>query len=567
VTDKLPRRFGPYVLLKALGEGSVGAAYVARRIDDPSQVFVIKCLHAWHLASEDRTKRFRHEAKIAVSVDSPHVVKVLDVGAVGDMPYLAMEYVAGWTIADILTAFSQLRDLPSVPGVLELALDGLSGLAALHDAINPETGAPLGVVHRDISPSNLMLHRDGRLLVIDLGLGRSNAQEWRTRAGVLMGTPGYMAPEQASSDRVDHRADLYAFAVVIYELIAVRHYIARGDRPAMLARMQAPTYLSLADIRPGTPAALDDVLRRALAIRPDDRFSSAQALARAIEGLGLTGRRDLTSTMSLPKTLFDALAARDREVASLMALDFEGAPAAELEQTRVIATRIQLEGPDLVTARARAPTLYEGKDTIEDSALRGDPRTAELPGPWDDTWEVMRDDTVRKPAADLLAPPSPIRARLQQAVLLGVLVVMLGLALVLVRSASEPISRTAPAPSSARDAPVAIEPLPRVERAPRTTDDAPPPPPQRIAPRERPVHRPTTAANPEARALSPEPSLDRAFAALIKEASDRRRADPSHGEALDRIVYDASIWSRSTDLEKAEDELRSLRARLAALGR
>jgi serine/threonine protein kinase len=560
VSGKLPRRLGPYVLLKALGEGAVGTAYLARRFEEPA-VCVVKCLHPWHIESPDRTKRFRHEALIAVSVDSPHVVKVLDVGAVGGTPYLAMEYVAGWTVAELLSAFGALGEKPSVPGVLELALDGLRGLGALHDAINPETGTELGVVHRDISPRNLMLHRDGRLLVIDLGLGRSNAQEWRTRAGALMGTPGYMAPEQAASDRVDHRTDLYSFAVVIYELLVLQPYIERGDRPAMIARMQAPIFRPPSELRPGMPPALDEILRRALSIRAEDRFASAGELAREIAALGLTGRREETSTMSLPKSLFDALGRRDREVAALLAIDFEGRPESELEQTIVIARRNPgaraLALPEAI--RERAPTLHEGKDTLEATAV-GEARTLSI--------TETRDDTIRKHVSEILrAATSASKPRW----FVGVVTVAAAAGLLALDATHGPVRGPEPSISAAGADQAAPRAAPRVERAAKPETEAP-----RAAVAAEPspslrsikARRATLPANAPPIAHEEETSraaLEHGYQSLIKDASDLRRSNPSLARDLDRILYDASIWSRSSDAADAENELRSLRARLDAL--
>jgi serine/threonine-protein kinase len=280
-----PKPFGPYVLIRPLGSGAMGEVCLARPYDSerglPSLV-VIKRLHAE--LGEQRTfvERFVHEARIAVSVDSPHVAKLYDAGRVANLLYIAVEYIPGWTLAELIEASINARQELALEGLAELVVGALRGLEALHGA-SDASGNQLDIVHRDLSPRNLMLGEDGLVRIIDFGLGKSKQQVWKTRTGVVLGSPGYMSPEQALGQSLDQRADLYAIGVILWELITRRHYFPRDGIPAMLTAAAAPVFVLPSSYRPSVPGRLDGVLERALAPHPEDRFQTAGAFREALE--------------------------------------------------------------------------------------------------------------------------------------------------------------------------------------------------------------------------------------------------------------------------------------------
>jgi serine/threonine-protein kinase len=266
--------FGPYLLLEELAAGGSGVVSLAVE-RNARELLVVKRLHEGLASDPDAVSRLRHEAAVAVSVDSPHVVRVHGVGAVGGQPFIAMQHVPGCTVARMLVHFSKIdAQLPIGMGVAFIA-DALRGLAALHSAVHPKTREPLAAIHRDISPRNLMITPDARLVLIDLGLGKSNLRDWATRTGVLMGTPGYLAPEQITKGSVDHRADLYALGVVGFEILTVSHYVKRGEAREMFEECLSRPFIPPSSRRSSIPPALDRVFERALAERPEDRYASA----------------------------------------------------------------------------------------------------------------------------------------------------------------------------------------------------------------------------------------------------------------------------------------------------
>jgi serine/threonine protein kinase len=358
----LPRRFGPYVLLSERGRGGMGSVFLARpvvRPEHPARARVIvKLLHPSLLDDAESLQRFRHEAMIAVSVSSPEVVQVFDVGRVGDVPYIAMEYIAGWSALEVVrAALDATWPLPA-PLVVAWLCDALAGLEALHTAVHPTTAEPLGVVHRDISPKNLLIDEDLQLRVIDFGLGTSNVQDWATRADVLLGTPGYIAPEQVEGRRVDQRTDLYALGVVAFELLTLTHYVPRGDRSAMFQHILSPRRRSLG--RADVPPALERVIFRALSVAPDARPDSAREL------------RELLLPFAAPQ----------RDAAALPPNLATPRDAAEVELTEPGVARAVGQRPEpTVLFAVRAPTAIADtqlRRRLEPAPLAGEARAVPL---------------------------------------------------------------------------------------------------------------------------------------------------------------------------------------------
>src|SRR5262245_54588678 len=184
----VPTTFGPYVLLKSLGTGGGGDVFLAKPRNPARGIppaVVIKRLHGSLAQESDFVRRFRHEAEIAVTVTSQHLVKCYDAGVVGEMFYIAMEYVAGWTLQRLIKELQGAQRPASLSSVRDIIGGALKGLEALHDARDPASGELLSIVHRDIAPKNIMVGEDGVTRLIDLGIGKSSLQDWRTGTGVI----------------------------------------------------------------------------------------------------------------------------------------------------------------------------------------------------------------------------------------------------------------------------------------------------------------------------------------------------------------------------------------------
>lgn len=290
VSGDFPRIFGPYVLVRSLGAGSGGAVYLARPtaglVGWPSQL-VVKVLLDDIAQNPDYIRRFEHEARIAVHVDHPNVVKVLESGAVRDVLYIAMEHVDGTMLSAMTKSLAQDEELLPLDVAVGLLDQALAGVEALHDATDGH-GEHLGFVHRDLSPRNIMVDAEGVVRLIDLGLGKSRIQEWRTVPGTTLGSAGYMPPEQAAGDPVEQDADLYALGAIAHELLLSRRMIAPSSAAKMLHATMTHRHVSLRKERPDIPPALDAFVERATASTTAARFESAAAMRAALRACGIT---------------------------------------------------------------------------------------------------------------------------------------------------------------------------------------------------------------------------------------------------------------------------------------
>lgn len=270
---------GRYELVRPLGHGAMAVVDLARDLE-LDRLVALKRL-AENLARDDEVRRrFLREARLAARLAHPNVVRVFDVGQDGDAPFIAMEYVEGETLAQ---AVARRGPLPAAE-VAALGLQACAALAAAHAA---------GLVHRDVKPQNLLLGADGVLKLGDFGIAAGQDGTRLTVAGTVLGTAGYLAPEQARGEQVTAAADLYGLGCVLYELLS-------GEPPRRafsLAELAtaAPDPLAVRRRLRGAPRDLVAAVADCLAERPEDRPPSAAALARRLAPLA---RED--ATLPLP---------------------------------------------------------------------------------------------------------------------------------------------------------------------------------------------------------------------------------------------------------------------------
>ncbi|MEZ4302467.1 MAG: serine/threonine-protein kinase [Polyangiaceae bacterium] len=282
-----------YELLFKLASGGMASVYVGRLRGAGGfwRLVAIKKAHA-HLM-EDRSFRrmLVEEARLASRIHHPNVVPVLDVEQASDHLLLVMDYIEGASLSELLAAHPAEPLPPRL--AIRIALDACAGLAAAHD-LKDASGHPLQIVHRDVSPQNLLVGVDGLSRLTDFGIAKSAHRGSTTTTGALKGKLAYMAPEYVDGKTPDQRCDVFALGVVIWEALANRR-LFRGDSEIetlkRVVEAQAPL---LSTVAPWVNPELDPVLAAALAKDPDERFTSAKALGNALE---IAARRaDLVGT-------------------------------------------------------------------------------------------------------------------------------------------------------------------------------------------------------------------------------------------------------------------------------
>jgi len=282
-TPPFPRLLGRYELVHLLGQGGMGEVYLAKisgaaGFEKPC---IVKTILPALLKDRQFLDRFHHEAKVLVHLVHSSIAQVYDMGEAEGTYYMALEYVAGVDLAYLQEQARNERQQLPVPVALYLGQRIAEGLGYAHRKTGPD-GSPLGIVHRDVSPHNVMLSYEGEVKVIDFGLAKSAARSKYTLPSTVMGKLGYMSPEQVRAEPLDHRSDIYSCGVVVWELIAGRPLVPHGTVGEMMAAMSNPSVPALHEVRPDVDPAIDAVVRRALAPSPDDRYARSDDFARAL---------------------------------------------------------------------------------------------------------------------------------------------------------------------------------------------------------------------------------------------------------------------------------------------
>jgi len=285
VTAAPTLRVGRYAVFEAFASGGMGTVHFGHDPDGrPGQVVAVKRLHP-HLRKEVAfADLILDEARLAMSVRHQNVVQVIDVVSTDDDLLLVMEYVRGLSLHELLRASPDARVPFDI--AVSIAIDVLHGLHAAHEAVGPD-GKPLGLVHRDVSPQNLLVDTLGVTKLTDFGVAKAAGRLRSTRDGSIKGKIAYMSPEQVACAPLDARSDVYATAVVLWEMIAGRPmFEAKSDLALIGKAMRGPTE-HVSAIVPDVPRPLDAALWRALSRDPRRRHATALAFADAlIEAVG-----------------------------------------------------------------------------------------------------------------------------------------------------------------------------------------------------------------------------------------------------------------------------------------
>lgn len=293
-------RLGPYEIQSLLGAGGMGEVYRAHD-SRLNRTVAVKVLPASFSADRDRLQRFAQEARAAAALNHPNILSIFDIGEEQGSPYVVSELLEGQTLREKLMS----GPLPT-RRVIEYAVQVARGLAAAHEK---------GIVHRDLKPENLFLTNDGRVKILDFGLAKLTRPELAsdsgdaptvqvaTETGLVMGTAGYMSPEQVRGKATDHRSDIFSFGAIIYEMISGKrafHGESSADTMSAILKEEVP---ELADSARNVPPGLERIVHHCLEKHPSQRFQSAGDLAfdlEALTGVSASGKSGAQKTLPVP---------------------------------------------------------------------------------------------------------------------------------------------------------------------------------------------------------------------------------------------------------------------------
>lgn len=290
-------RFGSYVLLRRIARGGMAEVFLAqqRGLEGFDRRVAVKRILPHLVDSPDFVKMFLGEAKLAAQLTHPNIVHIYDFGKVEGDYFIAMEYVEGVHAGQLFKLAEADRLSPTM-----IARIGADAAAALHYAheLDGPNGKPFGIVHRDVSPANLMVSYDGTVKLCDFGIAKAAAlTDQRTNPGQVKGKYAYMSPEQTVASQLDGRSDVFSLAIVLWELLARKTIVPRGDAITAMRAIRDGKLPALAQAAPDVPAHLADAVMWALATRREERPTAAD-LATALEGF-IKASPDLATPMRL----------------------------------------------------------------------------------------------------------------------------------------------------------------------------------------------------------------------------------------------------------------------------
>ncbi len=279
--------FGKYRLIAKLAVGGMAELFLAKQegIGGFSKTVVIKCILPYFSQKKDFMTMFLDEARVASYLNHPNVVQIYDIGEIDGILYMAMEYIPGTNLKMVrkrLAEQDEYRNAPPYPLLAAIFAQAAAGLEHIHTATD-ENGEPLHLVHRDISPNNLMLSYDGMLKIVDFGVAKARTQEHETEVGVLKGRLSYMSPEHLSGQVIDGRSDIFALAVVLYEMSTGKRLFKRRTEAETIKALLTTPIPPPSRIKSNYPKPLEDLLLKALNRNPNERFQTATELRIALE--------------------------------------------------------------------------------------------------------------------------------------------------------------------------------------------------------------------------------------------------------------------------------------------
>lgn len=297
--------FGKYRLFARLGSGGMADVYlaVAQGAMNVNRLVVIKRLRDEHANDPGSREMFLNEARLAARLNHPNVIQTFEAGSEAGSFFLAMEYVDGQPLSRVLTAFKREGKVLEPRIAARICSDALNGLHYAHE-LKDFDGTPLEIVHRDVSPQNVMLTYEGAVKLVDFGIAKAVGTA-QTAHGIFKGKVAFMAPEQVRAENVDRRADLFAMGIVLWESVTGRHLMAESTPAATLYNLMTKEIPRASTVNAEVPAALDDIIERALRRTVADRYQTAKEMRDDLEAFVTSAGGVASEELGeLTKTLF-----------------------------------------------------------------------------------------------------------------------------------------------------------------------------------------------------------------------------------------------------------------------
>ena len=287
---------GKYKLVMLIAAGGMAEVYLARQAGAAGFEKTV-CLKRIlpHLARDKSfVEMFLNEARLASQLDHPNIVSIFDLGEANGNYFIAMEFIDGPNLRSVAKRATELGEHLPLAEVIKIVSQAAAGLQYAHD-LTDKDGHSLGLVHRDISPDNVMVHRNGTAKVVDFGIAKAANSAGNTRTGTLKGKVAYMPPEQLRGEALDRRVDVFALGVVLYELLAGKRPWEADNEVALIGQIMTSEPQPLSELRPDAPPELVGIVHKALAKNRDERYQDCNELIADLEALLVQLGQSITS--------------------------------------------------------------------------------------------------------------------------------------------------------------------------------------------------------------------------------------------------------------------------------
>jgi serine/threonine-protein kinase len=407
-------RFGKYDLLALLATGGMAEIWLARvsGMAGFEKLVVIKRLLDKLAVDNEYVEMFLDEARINARLTHSNIVQVLELGQVDGKYFMAMEFVPGLSVSQVgKRATKTLGDVPQ-DVACGIVAQACSGLHYAHEKTMPD-GSPLNIIHRDVSPQNLILTYEGLVKVLDFGIAKADHRQSQTRTGLVKGKFSYMSPEQCLGQALDRRSDVFALGIVLFELCTARRLFKRRSTYETYTAITKADVPLPSKLNGKVHAAVEAVILRALALKPDDRYATADAmldgLEEAMRKAGLRG-----SAPDLARFMNDTFAAEEQEQRRLIAQAQRGelGESAEAVQVSPVAAAAAAEAAPNYAVDNERTSVDLLPPLAEDSGRNWKADIDEISDHEHDSQEniktrVIGDEPTPAPTPAATAPPPP----------------------------------------------------------------------------------------------------------------------------------------------------------------
>jgi serine/threonine protein kinase len=321
MSESVLKKFGKYFLLDRIGEGGMAEIFRARMssLDETGRLIVIKRIQGAFSNNAEFLQMFKAEVQVTMRFTHPNIVQLYESGEENGQQFIAMELVDGRNVRQILSKVSQKQQRIPIAAACVMVEQTAAGLHYAHTFKDRITGEPLNLVHRDVSPQNILVSYDGNVKVIDFGIAKAATNGEATRAGVIKGKLSYLSPEQVMGDVLDARSDVFALGIVLWELLTgKRLFVAEGDNEFQVLKMieSCNTFVKPpSTYNPEVPKELDAIVMQALQRDLSKRYQNAEEMARHLRKLLAVQFSDFgpSDIANFVKKLFHELIVEDRK--------------------------------------------------------------------------------------------------------------------------------------------------------------------------------------------------------------------------------------------------------------